>query len=49
MSEEIKLAADTLRWLNTLADEELPEKVQPRMRDLGTGLDVDISMPHWQI
>lgn len=39
MAEEIKLAADTLRWLHGLRDEELPEHVRPRMRDLG--------MPHF--
>jgi hypothetical protein len=36
MVDEIKLASDTLRWLNELKDEELPDSVRPRMRDLGT-------------
>lgn len=36
MADEIKLAADTLRWVNELKDEELPAHVRPRMRDLGT-------------
>ena len=38
MADEIKLAADTLRWLNGLKDEQIPEQVRPRMRDLGTFL-----------
>lgn len=38
MADEIKLVSDTLAWLNTLRDEELPEQIRPKMRDLGTGL-----------
>jgi hypothetical protein len=34
MVDEIKLAADTLKWLNELSDEQLPEEIAPRMRDL---------------
>ena len=38
MVDEIKLAADTLKWLNELSDEQLPEEIAPRMRDLGASL-----------
>ena len=36
MADEIKLATDTLIWLDTLKDEQIPEEVRPRMRDLST-------------